>query len=141
VAKKWGTNPPANLRSPFRDGDVEKPENADYEGMLFINMKSNQKPGVVDQEVNPIIDPSELMAGDYVRVTFNSFAYSQKGNRGVSLGLRNVQLIRKGEPMVGARTRAEDDFGAVGGSANGTGGGGDGGMSAEDAAKLADTLF
>lgn len=133
--KKWGGNVPKNLRSPFRDGDIEKEDQEDYRGMIFINLKSNQKPGVVNESVEPVIDPAELMAGDYVRVTFNAFGYNQKGNKGVSLGLRNVQRIRKGEPLAGARTRAEDDFGSV------TGAGDDVPMSAEEASRLADTLF
>lgn len=109
---KWGSNIPKGLRSPFRDGDAEKDDNPDYEGMIFLNMKSNQKPGVVDEDVNPIIDPADLMAGDWVRCTFNAYAYDQKGNRGVAFGLNNVQRVEKGDPLAGSRARAEDDFSA-----------------------------
>jgi hypothetical protein len=136
VTEKWGTKPPANLRSPFRDGDVEKEDYEDYRGMVFMNIKSNQRPGVVDENVDPIIDPSELLAGDWVRCTVNAFAYSQKGNSGVSFGLRNVQRMAKGEAMKGGVSRAEDDFGQVTDEEGATAP-----MSKEAASKLAETLF
>jgi hypothetical protein len=121
LEKKWGNKPPKGLRSPFRNGTDEKEDFEDYEGVIFINMKSNDKPGVVDQDVNPILDPSELLPGDIVRCTYNAYAYDMKGNKGVAFGLRNVQKIRKGEPMKGGRTRAEDDFGPVSGGGSTTG--------------------
>ena len=111
--KKWGAKPPQNLRSPFRDGDVEKPDSEDYAGKVFINLKSNQKPGVVDESVDPIIDSSDLMAGDWVRVTYNAYAYDMKGNKGVAFGLNNVQRVAKGDALQGSRARAEDEFAAL----------------------------
>jgi hypothetical protein len=130
IEKKWGTNPPKNLRKPFRDGDDEKEGNPDYKGMVFINMKSKQKPGIVDEDVNPIIDQADLMMGDYVRCSFNAYAFDQKGNRGVAFGLRNVQRMGKGEPLQGGMTRPEDDFGKVNAE-----------VSEQDAEALVDSLF
>ena len=126
--KKWGKDIPKGMRSPFRDGDDEE-KGPDYEGMIFINMKSNNKPGVVDEDVNPIIDPKELMMGDYVRATFNAYAYDNKGNKGVAFGLNNVQRVARGEPMSGGIARAEDEFGKVGE------------VTSEDAEALVDSMF
>jgi hypothetical protein len=110
---------PANVRNPLRDGDSEDdlPESASvgdapYAGNYFVNVKSNSKPGIVDKSMNEVIDESEFMSGDYARVSLGSYAYDQKGNRGVSFGLNNIQVLAKGEPLGGA-TRPENDFDAV----------------------------
>ena len=98
------------LKLPFRDG-VEK----DYpEGSIFINVTSVQRPGLVDRNVKPIIDQSELYAGCIVRASVNPFTYEAEGNKGASFGLLNMQKIRDGDRWDG-RSRAEDDFGAIGG--------------------------
>lgn len=116
IVDKWGADKskwPSNLRSPFRDQGERKKDGvlpAGYEeGAVFINMKSKQKPGVVDQNVQDIIDETQFYAGCWARATVRAYAYDQKGNRGVAFGLRNIQKLRDGEPL-GGRTRPEDDF-------------------------------
>lgn len=117
--KKWGadkTKWPTNIRSPFRDqGEREKEGTlpAGHEkGAIFMNFKSTQKPGVVDQQVQPIIDEADFYAGCYAIASVNAYAYDQKGNRGVSFGLGNLQKVKDGEPL-GGRTRAQDDFAPI----------------------------
>jgi len=111
AVEKWGKKIPADLRSPFRDGS-EKEDLEGYEGMVFINATSKQKPGVVDENVQDIMDETEFYAGCYARATVTAYAYDAMGNRGVSFGLQNVQKLRDGEPFSG-RTKASDDFDAV----------------------------
>ena len=110
-AATWGGKVPPGVKSPLRDGDAER-EGAEYKGHWFINANSKQKPGVVDQAVNPIMDQSESYSGCYGRVSLNFYAYSMNGNKGVGAGLQNVQKVAEGEPLSG-RSRAEDDFTAV----------------------------
>jgi len=105
---KWGDKIPAGLRSPFRDGS-EKPDLDGYEGTVFVKMTSLQKPGVVDQNVQPIIEPSEFYGGCYARASITAYAYDQMGNKGVSFGLQNVQKLRDGDAFSG-RGKPEDDF-------------------------------
>ena len=38
----------ASLKTPFRDGDTERPDDEAYAGHWFINANSNTAPGVVD---------------------------------------------------------------------------------------------
>lgn len=110
--EKWGDKIPKNLKSPFLDaGDYEYDG---YEpGMTLVRATSIQKPGVVDQKVEPIIEESEFYSGCYARATVRAFAYDNSGNRGVSFGLQNVQKLGDGDPL-GGRTRPEDDFEAAG---------------------------
>lgn len=111
AVEKWGEDQskwPKNLRLPFRD-QGEK-EFAGYEaGAIFITATSKQRPGLVDANVQDILDESQFYAGCYARATIRAFAYDQAGNRGVAFGLQNVQKLRDGEPL-GGRSRPQDDF-------------------------------
>jgi hypothetical protein len=107
--EKFGAKLPANLKSPFRDGKEKAHLQGYGEGTIFATASSKQKPGLVDQRVQPIIDRDEFYAGCYARATVTAFAYDQKGNKGVAFGLNNVQKIRDGERFDG-RTAATDDF-------------------------------
>ena len=112
AVNKWGQKIPASLRSPFRMGEEKKDKYPCFAGCVFINATSNQKPGVVDGNVMPIMDQSEFYSGCYAIATLNAFAYSQAGNMGVSFGLNNLQKIKDGEPLAGT-SRPEDDFKSI----------------------------
>ena len=117
VEEKWPDpdKRPANLRHPFRDGDVEKPDMDGYRGKIFVNATSKIRPGVVDQHKVQILDDNPetgFYSGCYARATVVAFAYDKAGNRGVSFGLQNVQKLRDGDTFTG-RARAEDEFDAV----------------------------
>lgn len=111
---KWGKKAPAKLRNPLRDGDEEHGI-APYVGHYFMNVKSDNKPQVVDGGLQEIIDERDFQSGDYCRVSINAYAYDVTGNRGVSFGLNNIQVLAKGEPLGGTSSRASDDFDAVDG--------------------------
>jgi len=110
---KWGGKLPAVLKTPLRDGDVERPDDPAYENCYFLNASSKNKPGVVDQNVHPVLDASEVYSGCYGRLTINFYAFSASGNKGIAAGLGNVQKLEDGESLGGAFTKAEDDFGSV----------------------------
>lgn len=112
IGSKWNGKKPANLKLPLRDGDVERAEEApEYEGMLFLNANSKQKPGIVDKDLNEILDPEELYSGCWGRASINFFAYNSNGNKGIGVGLNNIQKLKDGERLGGARASAESDFG------------------------------
>lgn len=108
-AAKWGGKVPPNLKLPLRDGDVDRPDQEEYKGMYFLNASSKQAPGVVDKQLNPILDESEFYSGCYGRASINFFAYNTAGNRGIGCGLNNLQKLEDGD-YLGGRTRPEDDF-------------------------------
>lgn len=118
VKDKWGDKPPKLLRSPFRD-QGEKEFEGYVEGAVFINATSQQKPGLVDENVQSIIDESEFYSGCYARATIRAFAYDKGGNRGVAFGLQNVQKLADGDPL-GGRTPASADFEPVSENAGGS---------------------
>lgn len=109
---KWGGKIPANLKLPLRDGDIDRPEDEAYAGSYFVNANSKQAPQIVDRQVQPILDQSEVYSGCYARVSVTFFAYNSNGNKGIGAGLGNVQKIRDGESL-GSRVNAQDEFEAV----------------------------
>jgi len=125
--EKWGDKIPAGLRNPFRDQSEKADEQtgalpAGYEdGAKFMTLSSKHKPGVVntkvgaDGKLETLYDDTDIYAGCWVRASVSCYAYAKKGNKGVSFGLRNVQLIEEGERLDGG-VKAEDDFEPVAGA-------------------------
>lgn len=97
------------LKTPLRDGDLERPDDAAYANSYFINANSSTAPGIVDADCNPIMERSEVYSGVYGRASINFYAFNSNGNKGIACGLNNLQKLRDGEPL-GGKSRAEDDF-------------------------------
>ena len=97
------------LKTPLRDGDVERPDDEAYANSYFVNANSGMAPGIVDADRNPILERSEVYSGVYGRASINFYAFNSNGNKGIACGLNNLQKIRDGEPL-GGKSRAEDDF-------------------------------
>ena len=109
LAKFGGKKPnKATLKLPLRDGDIEREDEA-YKGHYFINANSTTAPQIVDNNVQPILDRSEVYSGCYGRVSLNFYAFNSNGNKGIACGLGNIQKLSDGEPL-GGRSSASDDF-------------------------------
>lgn len=101
--------PLAAIKSPLRDGDIERPDDAAYAGAYFINANATTAPGIVDKDRNPILTRSEVYSGVYGRASISFYAFNSNGNRGIACGLNNLQKVRDGEPL-GGKVSAENDF-------------------------------
>lgn len=99
----------AKWKMPLRDGDEERDDDENYAGHWFINASSDQKPGFVDKDRQPILDAEEIYSGMYGRASVNFYAFNTAGNVGIACGLNNLQKLKDGENLTG-RKRAEDDF-------------------------------
>ena len=97
------------IKTPLRDGDLERPDDEAYKNAYFVNANSATAPGIVDADRQQIIDRSEVYSGVYGRASINFYAFNSNGNKGIACGLNNLQKIRDGEPL-GGKSRAEDDF-------------------------------
>ena len=97
------------LKTPLRDGDLERLDDAAYADSYFINANSASAPGIVDADREPILERSEVYSGVYGRASINFYAFNSNGNKGIACGLNNLQKIADGEPL-GGKSRAEDDF-------------------------------
>lgn len=104
------TVPPlSSIKQPLRDGDIERPDDEAYANAYFVNANSATAPGIVDSNLNPILERSEVYSGVYGRASINFYTFNSNGNKGIACGLNNLQKIRDGESL-GGKSRAEDDF-------------------------------
>lgn len=110
VTAKWKGKLPANLKTPLRDGDVERAHDPAYKGCFFFNATSNNKPGVVMEDLQPLMSEDEFYSGCYGRVSVNFYAFDVNGNRGIAAGLNNLQKLEDGERLDGGAT-VQEDFG------------------------------
>jgi hypothetical protein len=119
---KWGASAAAKLKS----GALKSPFRTDAEakgypeGAIFINVRSEQKPGTVylypDATTGkPAIVPDDKVketfyAGATVRASITAFAYDRPESKGVSFGLNNIQLLDGTTPRLDGRKAAVDEF-------------------------------
>lgn len=116
VSKCWNGVKPPIVAIPVYDGDGVRPTSgepfgAECKGCWVFTASSKQPPQVVDLNLNPIINASEVYSGCYARVNVNFFPYNSNGKRGIGCGLNCVQKLEDGEPLGGGVSAAEA-FGA-----------------------------
>lgn len=107
--EKWGGRIPNKFYVPLHDGDEKKPDNPIYRNSFYINAKSKEAPQVVDKNVLPIVDQTEVYSGCYGNVSIVFYPYSYGGSKGIAAWLGNIQKISDGEPF-GGRILAKDEF-------------------------------
>lgn len=108
--EKFGNKVPKKLRLPFKDGDDS--ERDEWAGCVVFTASASQeyRPGVVNADREPIIDPDEIYSGMYCRASVNAFAWEHPtGGKGVSIGLNAVQKIADGDRF-GGGVSAENAF-------------------------------
>jgi hypothetical protein len=118
VAREAGKNTkfegriPNNLTTIIRDGDEDQDTDRypEFAGNMFMNVRSDRKPVVVDQNVQEILDPTEVYSGCWVKASVNAFPFNFKGKKGVSFGLNAVQKVRDDEAFSGAKIDANEEF-------------------------------
>lgn len=110
AVEKWGNKFPENLKIPFRDGNEKTYEG--YKDTIFCSAQSVNRPGLINETKETIINHEEFYAGCYAIATITAYAYDRVGNRGVAFGLQNVMKVKDGEPFSG-KTSPQDDFDAI----------------------------
>jgi hypothetical protein len=116
INEKWGPGKAADrdfvkkLRLPFRPCAEKSYQGYDIEGGIYISPWSTKRPDIVDARLQDITVPTDVWAGQMVRVSVNPFAYSNTGNMGVSFGLNNVQVCRTDGVRLDGRRAGKDDF-------------------------------
>ncbi len=97
------------LKTPLRDGDLERPDDAAYKNSYFVNANATEAPGIVDADCQPILETSEVYSGCYGRASITFYAFNSNGNKGIACGLNNLMKVRDGDSL-GGHAKAEDDF-------------------------------
>lgn len=111
INKKFDGKRPAKLKYTLRDADedLDLDKYPEAKGHMFMNVSNKTRPGIVDANLQQVLDPSEVYSGVYARLSVNAFAYNAQGSKGVTFFLNNVMVLGKGEALAGGAT-AEDDF-------------------------------
>lgn len=101
------------LRNPLRDGDLRFAQDSGlykaFKNCWFVGARTNRKPQVIDAAKNEVFTDEDVYSGCLMRASVSVFAYNKAGNKGVALGLNNVQVLKKLERLDG-RKSATDEF-------------------------------
>lgn len=116
IPKVWGGTRYPQIAIPIHDGDGPRPSDGmpfgeECRGHWVMTASSKQQPAIVDLNMNPIINPTEIYSGIYARVNVNFFGYKNT-KVGIGCGLGPVQKLSDGEPLGGGRVSPEEAFGA-----------------------------
>lgn len=125
--EKWGKDRATKmikanaLKWPIKSGDeyaAKKEGNEIYEGKVYINLKSEDQPGMVGPHAGPdgrpvAYDPDQFYPGCWVRASIAVYPFDHpQGGKGVGLGLNNIQFVKAG-PRLDNRKSAADDFDVI----------------------------
>lgn len=122
--EKWNGVMPPVVANPIHDGDGVKQDGTPFgdecKGCWVFTASANadRQPQIVDQNVQPILNQSEIYSGVYANVAINVFPYLHTGKKGVGFGLTHIQKVRDGEVLGGAPVSADKVFSALGGVSN-----------------------
>jgi hypothetical protein len=120
VAEKFGNKATNLLQSDgFKKGFRRDIAGKGYpEGSIYLNARSEQKPGIVYGYAGPDGRPArmpddkiknEMFPGVIVRASVTPFAFARPDNKGLSFALNNLQFVRVG-PRLDGHAAAEDEF-------------------------------
>lgn len=115
--EKWGSNIPKTMRNPFRTNEeLDNPIPGIGDDWIVMTFSANEdrRPGIVDSNLEDIIDESECYSGAWFRAQVRPYAYEMQGNKGVAFGLENIQKIKDDEPLGSGRMPANKAFERVG---------------------------
>lgn len=116
--EKYGKAFPATPKVSVHDGDGVRPSDGQPFGEeckgCWVFTASNKSPvTVVDLNLQPILDATQIYSGMYAHVGVTFFGYNAPQNKGIGVALDNVMKIAEGEALGGSRASAKDDFGAA----------------------------
>lgn len=123
--EKWNGVIPPVVAVPVYDGDGVRPSDGQPFGdeckghwVFTATSKVTEPPKIVDANINPIIDATEVYSGMYGRIAVNFAPYANAGKKGIGVYIAtNIQKTRDGEPLGATDPSAESDFGAPNGGA------------------------
>lgn len=119
---KWNGLVPPNIKTPIHDGDGVRADGSAFgeecRGHWVFTATTNAdpvrpKPEVVDVNLQPILDASQIYSGMYGRVSVVFAPYFNQGSKGIGCYLNHVQKLADGEPLAGTKASAESDFGGA----------------------------
>ncbi len=93
---------------PLREGDAVEWDG--FGGNVFVRASSQFQPGIVDNKLQAIIDRQAVHGGLICRAQVNAYGYDTAGNKGVTLGLNNLQILKDDGVALGGKNSADKVF-------------------------------
>lgn len=108
--KRWKGKVPANLRTPMRDGDEDRPDDENYAGHYFLNANADAKrpPRLMTRVKGEVATEEDLYSGCYAVAIVNFYGYNTAGNQGVGCGLVGLQKLKDGERLSGSSIEVDE---------------------------------
>jgi hypothetical protein len=115
AVEKWGPDyaKKHKIKKPFlKTEDQPKMSELVDDYPVFLRLNSKDKPGVVFANGSTCGEDKshEVYGGRWAFVSVRPFAYDTDGNKGVSLGLQNCQLLEDDDRLGDGRVSAESEF-------------------------------
>ena len=113
AVNKWGEKARdlKGIINPMNDAEEKGKDDEIYANTYYFNANSNNRPGVVDSNIQPVLDHEEVYPGCIIRAAVNFYATDVGGSKRVAVGLNNVMKVRDGE-RIGNNNNASNDFAA-----------------------------
>ena len=107
-AEKYMANP--KFKNPIKDqGDMAEQYAGFVDGAVYIQASNSDKPGLIDNRNQDIIDEDDFYSGCLARAQVQCYAWEHPvGGKGCSFSLLNVQKLRDGERLGGGRAKAQN---------------------------------
>lgn len=117
---KWNGLVPPTVPTPIHDGDGVKQDGSPFgpecKGHWVFTASTNAdparpKPDVIDANLQPIMDATQIYSGMFGRLSVNFAPYFSAGKKGIGCYLNHAQKLADGEPLAGTKASASEDFG------------------------------
>lgn len=116
VSTRWNGVMPPQPAICVHDGDGPRPSDGSAFGpeckgmwVFTASCKADRPPFVMDRQVQPILDPTQVYSGMWGNASVTFFPYNAAGKKGVGCGLNGVQKVRDDTPL-GSTVTAQDAF-------------------------------
>jgi hypothetical protein len=98
----------------LHQGDISKPGQDGYAGMLYVSGNSKKRFTIVDGDRSPLTAADgRPYSGCYANAIINVWAQNNKWGKRINAQIAGVQFLRHGESFGGGRVAAPEEFGAV----------------------------
>lgn len=105
----WSPKP---IKMPLRGGDAKRSDNQANANTCFINANSANTPGMIDANLQPIIEHFCVYSSLYGHTSINFYAFNKNYDKNITYRLKNLRLIREGEPL-GSCASEESGFASL----------------------------
>lgn len=126
ATNKWGAKAAEMLKALsgqdrlcLHRGDISKPGEDAYAGMLYVSSNGKKRPTVIDGDRSPLVEADgRPYSGCYVNAIVDIWAQDSSWGKRINAQLAGVQFVRHGEAFGGGRVAAPEEFGVVAGDAD-----------------------